>query len=80
VRIHGKLWPVHAKIEHINGLSAHGDRDDLLRWLGGCDKSPSMVFLTHGEEKASLALAETIQSKLGWRATVPAYQETVELT
>lgn len=80
VRIHGRMWPVHAKIEQISGLSAHGDRDDLLKWLGGVTEKPSMLFLTHGEEKPARALAEVINSRLGWRTTVPAYQEVVELT
>jgi len=80
VRIHGRLWPVRARIEQISGLSAHGDRDDLLRWLGGIHKTPSMVFLTHGEEKGSLALAKTIEDHLGWRTTVPEYNTVVELT
>lgn len=80
VRIHGRLWPVRAKIEQLNGLSAHGDRDDLLHWLGGISDTPSMVFLTHGEEESALALAQTIEKDKGWRTTVPEYGEVVELT
>lgn len=80
VRIHGRLWQVRATIEQISGLSAHGDREDLLRWLGDIKKSPSMVFLTHGEEEASNALAQAIEERMGWRTTVPTYRQTVELT
>lgn len=79
VRIHGRLWPVRAKIEQIGGLSAHGDKDDLIRWLGGIKKTPSMIFLTHGEEKASIAVSKTIKDRLGWRTTVPNYQEVITL-
>ncbi|XAM00799.1 MBL fold metallo-hydrolase [Phycisphaeraceae bacterium D3-23] len=80
VRIHGRLWPVRARIEQISGLSAHGDKDDLLRWLGGIGKTPSMIFLTHGEEKSSLALAQAIEDRYGWRTSVPNYKEVIELT
>ncbi len=79
VRIHGRLWPVRARIEEIYGLSAHGDRADLLHWLSGAGQSPRHVFLTHGEESAANALANTIKDRLGLPASVPAYQQVVEL-
>lgn len=79
VRIHGRNWPVRAKIAHINGLSAHGDRGDLLRWLKAPRTPPKQLFLTHGEEQAALSLAKTVQQELGWTVSVPSYQETVDL-
>lgn len=79
VRIHGRFWPVRAQIEQISGLSAHGDKDDLLRWLSGNKQPPRAVFLTHGEEDAALSLAQTIKEQLGWQASVPEYQDVVEL-
>ncbi len=80
VRIHGRFWPVRAHIEQISGLSAHGDKDDLIHWLGGIKKTPSMIFLTHGEEKAANALGQLIKDRLGWRTSVPDYQEAVDLS
>ena len=79
VRIHGRMWPVKAKIEQIHGFSAHGDRDDLLRWLNGCPQAPKRLFLTHGEEDAALTLAKTIEKQLHWPVHVPHYQESIEL-
>jgi metallo-beta-lactamase family protein len=79
VRIHGRNWPVRAHIAKINGLSAHGDKDDLLRWLGNLDRKPKKVFLTHGDEKVSLEFADTINESLGWDTMVPHYQDVVEL-
>jgi metallo-beta-lactamase family protein len=79
VRIHGRYWPVRAQIEQISGLSAHGDKDDLVRWLGGMKRPPREVFLTHGEEDAALSFANTIKEKLGWSVSVPEYQDVVEL-
>jgi len=79
VRIHGRKWPVRAQVEQIYGFSAHGDRDDLLRWLRSIKQAPKQVFLTHGEESVSLEFAETIKDSLGWNAMVPEYQQVVEL-
>lgn len=79
VRIHGRLQPVRAQIAQIHGLSGHADRDTLLRWLGAIQTPPRQVFLTHGEEHASRAMAEYIEQQRHWPAYVPSYQETVEL-
>lgn len=79
VRIHGQNWPVNAKIAHLHGLSAHGDRDDLLHWLSACNTPPKQLFLTHGEPRGAEALSDVIQSKLGWNVSVPEYLDVVEL-
>ena len=79
VRIHGELFPVRAHIAQIYGFSAHGDRDDLLRWLRHFQSPPKQLFLTHGEERVSLALAETVRQQLGWPVSVPNYLDVVEL-
>jgi len=79
VRIHGQNFRVNAKIAHLHGLSAHGDRDDLLRWLSACKTPPKQLFLTHGEERGAFALEGVIEKKLGWNVSVPQYQDVVEL-
>lgn len=73
VRIHGQNKKVRAEIAQIFGFSGHGDREDLLRWVGSLKSPPRQVFLTHGEEQASLALAKEIDTKFHWPVTVPAY-------
>lgn len=80
VRIHGKEWPTRAKIEQIHGLSGHADRPALLGWLSEVKSRVRSVFVTHGEENASLSFAETIRTQFGWRTSVPEYMEEVELT
>jgi metallo-beta-lactamase family protein len=79
VRIHGQNWRINAKIAHLHGLSAHGDREDLLHWLSNCKQPPKQLFLTHGEARGAQALSDVIQSKLGWNVSVPEYQDVVEL-
>ena len=58
---------------------AHGDRDDLLRWLDHFQHPPKQVFLTHGEKEDALSLALAIEQRYNYKATVPTYQEVVEL-
>lgn len=79
VRIHGKFHKVRARIEQIDGFSAHADRDDLMQWLGNLQSAPKKVFLTHGEEDAALALADSIRQKMDWQVSVPSYKEESEL-
>ena len=56
-RILGQVYPVRARIEKINGFSAHADRDELLEWVSGFKKYPKKIFVVHGEEEASMTFA-----------------------
>jgi metallo-beta-lactamase family protein len=66
LRIHGADVPVRARIETLDGLSAHADRDEILRWLSAFEAAPRRTYLVHGEPQASAALGEAIRTKLGW--------------
>jgi len=79
VRILGQLYPVRAKVTQIQGFSAHAGRKDLLRWLESFRASPARLFLTHGEIEASRSLSHFIQSKKGWKVTIPKYLDDWEL-
>jgi metallo-beta-lactamase family protein len=83
VRIHGQMLRVRAQVRKISGMSAHADRAALLRWAGhfaaNSQPPPRRLFLTHGEEPVSLALAQTLRQQLGWPVNVPGYGETADL-
>jgi metallo-beta-lactamase family protein len=64
--IHGQAVPVRAEVRRLEMLSAHADRDELLRWGRALPAPPRRVFLNHGEDPARAALARTLQSELGW--------------
>jgi metallo-beta-lactamase family protein len=74
VRIHGRTYRVRARIEQLSGFSAHGDQQDLLRWVGHL-RGPRRIFLTHGEPQAAEALAAAIRSQNGWEVSIPRYAE-----
>jgi len=64
IKIHGNLYPVRAHIHTVGGLSAHADRDDLMRWLAGFTTRPE-VFLVHGEQDSLDALRTHVTNTLG---------------
>lgn len=79
LKIHGQYVPVRAEVVSLDMLSAHADREELLRWLGGFEAPPKMTFVVHGEPEASDMLRHSIQEKLGWSARAPEHLERVEL-
>ncbi len=79
IRMHGIEVPVRAAIEKVPGLSGHADRSELLRWLSSIKEPPKQVYLTHGEPDSAAALAETLRAERGWKVTVPAMGDSVEL-
>lgn len=79
VRLFGEQHDVLARIEKVNGMSAHADRGELLQWLKALKSAPKKVFVIHGEERASHDFAQYIQDRLGWDAHVATYQEEVQL-
>ncbi len=79
VKIHGQLVPVRAEVVTLGMFSAHADRDELMRWLGGFEAPPRQTFVTHGELEASDTFRHFIQEKLGWNARVPEHGERADL-
>lgn len=70
LRMHGQDVPVRAQVEVIDGLSAHADQSEILRWLSGFRRAPEMTYLVHGEDGPARTLATVIQNRLGWRVEV----------
>jgi len=60
VRIYGKEVEVRARIETLNGFSAHADRDGLIAWAAAVPGSPKKILANHGEEDAAQGLAEAL--------------------
>ncbi len=79
VRIHGEWIPVRAEVASLEGLSAHGDREELLAWLSALPRAPCHVFVTHGEHEAADSLRQAIEEKLHMRSSVPEYLQSVDI-
>jgi metallo-beta-lactamase family protein len=63
LKIFGDEVPLRAKVEILNGYSAHADRHELMRWLTAVrGDGPAMpVHLVHGEAEAQEALAAELR-------------------
>jgi metallo-beta-lactamase family protein len=73
VRVYGEDVPLRARVEVINGYSAHADRTELRGWVDEVRAhSPALsdVWLVHGEPEAQDAFAATLNAK-GYRAHCP---------
>jgi metallo-beta-lactamase family protein len=79
VRLKGRDVPVAARIERFDSMSAHADASEIMRWLSGFSRAPSMTYLVHGEPAALEALRTRVQTERQWPAQVARYQERVEL-
>ncbi len=67
VRIFGDLYEVRARVERIDGYSAHADRADLLDWVNHFDRGQlKRIFLVHGEEEGYTGLKAGLK-QMGFR-------------
>jgi metallo-beta-lactamase family protein len=78
-KIHGRLLPVNATIVRLDGMSAHADQGEILRWLRGFTSVPATTFLVHGEIAAMEALKAQIARTLSWHVEIPQMHETVQV-
>jgi len=74
LRIFGDEIPLRARVEVLNGYSAHGDRGELQRWIDGVrneSKVAPPVWLVHGEPPAQEALSNQLRGH-GYAVHIPA--------
>ena len=79
LKLFGKYHDVHAKVTHIESLSAHADQKDLIHWLGAVKNIPENVFLIHGEPTALDCFRIKIEDTYGWHVTIPKLFETFSI-
>jgi metallo-beta-lactamase family protein len=79
IKIHGEMIPVRARVATVDGLSAHADRNEILRWLRGFRRPPAQTYVVHAEARAADALAATIHAELGWSVGVARDGEAVPI-
>ena len=80
IRIFKEDVAVRAQVHTIGGFSAHADSKELLEWLETLIHPELKVFLTHGEESASLEFMKTAQKKFaGISFYMPHWQERLKI-
>ncbi len=82
VRLAGREVKIRAKVEKLEGWSAHADRDGLLQFAEAAlaDKRTKTIFTAIGEPSAERFLAQRIHDYLGGSAIVPDQGQTWEIT
>src|SRR5688572_19714735 len=81
IKVFGEEVQLKARVEVINGYSAHADRGELSAWLQGVrESSPALrsVYLVHGEPPAQDELTTSLTAK-GFTVSSPAPGTTVTL-
>ena len=79
IKIHGENIPVRAQVVKLDGFSSHADSRELMAWVGELRSAPQATYLVHGEPTARAAMAQQIQTELGWKVFQPRYGETIGL-
>ncbi|MFA5993186.1 MAG: MBL fold metallo-hydrolase [Candidatus Pacearchaeota archaeon] len=78
VRLLGVQVRVNAKVEAMDGFSAHADYNDLINWLDNFSPKPKKVFVVHGDKEQSVAFLKRIEAK-GFVCCVPSILDTFTL-
>jgi len=77
-RIMGVPIDVKANIAHIDGFSAHADRNELLQWFGNFQSKPK-TFIVHADPAPAASLAAAVHDKYGFDASPARQGEVVEI-
>ena len=80
VRIFGEEYDVRAEVREIKSMSAHGDYEDLLRFLSGQDPSEvKKVFLVHGEYEVQTKFKQRLKDVGFANVLIPKQHQTEQL-
>ncbi len=77
VTIHGREFPVRARIHTIGGISAHADQMELLAWYENF-RLPPATALIHGEESARQILASAMGERFQTTPALPVPGDLLE--
>jgi metallo-beta-lactamase family protein len=79
IRIFGEEYRVAARVEKINALSGHPDRDELLRYFKAMESPIQQAYVVHGEADQSEALAAAMREMGMPNVVVPQPGQEVRL-
>lgn len=80
IKLFGDQLPVNAQISSIKSMSAHGDYEDLLRFLSCQDpEKVKRIFLVHGEYEVQQQFTDRLRDKGFQHIAIPEYHQQYEL-
>ncbi|MCK5541830.1 MAG: MBL fold metallo-hydrolase [Desulfobacterales bacterium] len=78
VKMLGKSYPLLAKVEKMNGFSAHADQEEMTTFLKKSNLNIKKIAVVHGEEEQSLEFARHLNEN-GFDAMVPTVGEEIKI-
>jgi metallo-beta-lactamase family protein len=78
VKIFGDEFTVRAHVHLAEGFSAHADRNELVAWVTHAQSRLQRVFVVHGDDARTQALAELLRAR-GLAVMIPSPSQTIEL-
>jgi len=78
MRFLNKEYPLKARVERIDGFSAHADKDEMLRFLQESKLNVRKIALVHGEEEQMIAFGDTLKEK-GYNVVIPMVGEALRI-
>jgi len=76
VPIFGEKYKLRCRVEVFDEFSAHADRNDLIKWASAGKDRWQKVFIVHGEESASLSLADAFMENGLKNVIVPEFEQS----
>jgi metallo-beta-lactamase family protein len=71
VKLLGEEINVALEIYDLEGFSGHADQNVLINWISKFNIKPKKIFIVHGEEEATSALANMIDKKFNIETIIP---------
>ncbi len=71
VKLFNEPITVRAEIDVLPGVSGHADKDGLIRWIGGFEKKPKLIFVNHGDPDSADNFTACLKNELGYEAFAP---------
>lgn len=78
VTIHGEKVAVKARISQMDGLSAHADQAEMLRWLSHSGEMVEQIILVHGEIESQTAFSEKVIETFQKKPIIPQLGDVIE--
>jgi len=77
IRLLGHEVDVKAKIESIDGFSAHADYKELLQWAKNFSPKPKKIYLVHGDEDQIIPFSKRLKEN-NLASYSPSLRETIK--
>ena len=78
VMLFGEEIAIKCSILSFRGMSAHADRDGLLKWVHAFKQKPQKVFVVHGEAEVCDIFTQTLKSE-GYDAVAPKFTAVYDI-